>query len=60
MSTMNSTQAVFLWTFRRKWKGFSIFIAATAVMIFAIISFYPDFWELLKASLISKELLFRA
>jgi len=43
---MNSAQAVFLWTFRRKWKGFSIFIAATAVMIFAIISFYPDFWEI--------------
>jgi ABC-2 type transport system permease protein len=46
MSTMNSAQAVFLWTFRRKWKGFSIFIAATAVMIFAIISFYPNFSEL--------------
>ena len=43
---MNSTQAVFFWTFRRKWKGFSIFIAATAVMIFATISFYPDFWEM--------------
>jgi ABC-2 type transport system permease protein len=42
---MNSAQAVFLWTFRRKWKGFSIFIAATAVMIFAIISFYPTFSE---------------
>ena len=42
---MNSTQAVFFWTFRRKWKGFSIFIAATAVMIFAIISFYPTFSE---------------
>ncbi len=46
MSTMNSAQAVFLWTFRRKWKGFSIFIAANAVMIFTIISFYPDFWEM--------------
>jgi ABC-2 type transport system permease protein len=43
---MNSAQAVFLWTFRRKWKGFSIFIGANAVMIFAVISFYPDFWEL--------------
>jgi ABC-2 type transport system permease protein len=43
---MNSAQAVFLWTFRRKWKGFSIFIAATALMIFAIIGFYPDFSEL--------------
>ncbi|MFC1712942.1 ABC transporter permease subunit [Candidatus Poribacteria bacterium] len=43
---MNSAQAVFFWTFRRKWKGFSIFIAATAVMIFAMIGFYPDFAEL--------------
>lgn len=43
---MNSAQAVFLWTFRQKWKGFSIFIAANAIMIFAIISFYPDFWEM--------------
>ena len=43
---MNSAQAVFFWTFRRKWKGFSIFIAATAVMIFVVISFYPDFWEM--------------
>ena len=42
---MNSSQAVFFWTFRRKWKGFSIFIAATAVMIFAMISFYPTFSE---------------
>jgi len=38
--------AVFLWTFRRKWKGYTIFLAATALLIFAIIGLYPEFAEL--------------
>ena len=38
--------AVFLWTFRRKWKGFTVFIGATAVLIFALIGIYPEFAEL--------------
>ena len=46
MRTTSSSLAVFLWTFRRKWKGFTVFVAATAVMIFAIISIYPEFAEL--------------
>lgn len=46
MRTTSSSLAAFLWTLRRKWKGFTIFIAATAVLIFAIISLYPEFAEL--------------
>lgn len=46
MRTTNSNLAVFLWTFRRKWKGFTIFIVANAVMVFATISFYPELSEL--------------
>ncbi len=42
----NRSLAVFLWTFRRTWKGFVIFIAANAVVVFAIVSIYPEFSEL--------------
>jgi len=43
---MNSGLAVFLWTFRRKWKGLAIFIAAIGLLILVIINVYPDFSEL--------------
>lgn len=46
MRTTSSNLAVFLWTFRRKRKGFTVFIAATALLIFAIISLYPEFAQL--------------
>lgn len=46
MRTTNSSLAVFLWTFRRKWKGFAVFIAATAVMIFALVYIYPEISQL--------------
>ena len=46
MKTTNSSLAVFLWTFRRKWKGFLVFLAATALLIFLIIGIYPEFSEL--------------
>ncbi len=46
MRTKNSNLAVFLWTFRRKWKGFAIFIAATAVMIFVLMHIYPEIAQL--------------
>ena len=46
MRTTNSNFAVFLWTFRRKWKGFVIFNAATAVMIFALVYVYPEISQL--------------
>ncbi len=46
MRTTNSHLAVFLWTFRRKWKGFAVFIAATAVMIFALVHIYPEISQL--------------
>ncbi len=46
MRTTNSSLAVFVWTFRRKWKGFVIFIAATAVMVFIVFSIYPEISEL--------------
>lgn len=42
----SSSMAVFLWTFRRKWRGFTVFIGGTAVLIFAIIGIYPEFAEL--------------
>lgn len=43
---MNSGMAVFLWTFRRKWKGLTIFIGAVGVLILVIVSIYPEFSEL--------------
>lgn len=43
---MNSGLAVFLWTFRRKWKGLTIFIGAVGVLILVIVSIYPEFSEL--------------
>jgi len=43
---MNSGMAVFLWTFRRKWKGLIIFIGAVGVLILVIIHIYPEFSEL--------------
>jgi len=43
---MNSGLAVFLWTFRRKWKGLSIFIASVGLLILVIINVYPEFSEL--------------
>ena len=43
MRTRNSSLAVFLWTFRRKWKGFVLFIAANAILILLVISIYPEF-----------------
>ena len=46
MKSTNSSVAVFLWTFRRKWKGFLIFLAATALLIFLIIGIYPEFSDL--------------
>ena len=46
MKRTNSSVAVFLWTFRRKWKGFVIFLAATALLIFLIIGIYPEFSDL--------------
>jgi ABC-2 type transport system permease protein len=46
MGTMNSGLAVFLWTFRRKWKGLSIFIASVGLLILVIINVYPEFSEL--------------
>lgn len=46
MKTTNRSLAVFLWTFRRKWKGFVLFIAANAVLILVVISIYPEFSEL--------------
>ena len=46
MKTTNSNLAVFVWTFRRKWKGLAIFIAATAVMILAIVHIYPEISQL--------------
>jgi len=38
--------AVFLWTLRRKWKGFAVFTCATAVMIFCIVHIYPEISQL--------------
>ncbi len=46
MRTTNSSVAVFLWTFRRKWKGFVIFLVATALLIYFIIGIYPEFSDL--------------
>jgi ABC-type transport system involved in multi-copper enzyme maturation permease subunit len=46
MKTTSSSLAVFLWTFRRKWRGYTIFLTATALLIFAIIGLYPEFAEL--------------
>jgi len=46
MRTVNSNLAVFLWTFRRKWKGYLIFIAANALLIFVIIGLYPEFSDI--------------
>jgi len=43
MKRTNSSVAVFLWTFRRKWKGFVIFLAATIALIFLIVGIYPEF-----------------
>jgi len=43
MKRTNSSVAVFLWTFRRKWKGFVIFLAATISLIFLIVGIYPEF-----------------
>ena len=46
MRTTNSNLAVFLWTLRRKWKGFAVFIAATAVIIFPVVHIYPEVSQL--------------
>ncbi len=46
MRTTNRHLAVFLWTFRRKWKGLAVFIAATAVMIFSVVQVYPEIAQL--------------
>lgn len=46
MRTTNSNLAVFLWTLRRKSTGLVLFIAATAVMIFALVYIYPEFADL--------------
>ena len=46
MKTRNSNLAVFLWTLRRKWKGFAVFIAATAVIIFPVVHIYPEVSQL--------------
>ena len=46
MRTTNSNLAAFLWTLRRKWKGFAVFIAATAAMIFALVHIYPEISQL--------------
>ena len=43
---MNNGTAVFLWTFRRKWKGLTIFIGAIGVLILVVVSIYPEFSEL--------------
>ena len=43
---MNSGMAVFFWTFRRKWKGLTIFIGAIGVLILVIVNIYPEFSEL--------------
>lgn len=43
---MNSGLAVFLWTFRGKWKGLSIFITSVGLLILVIINIYPEFSEL--------------
>jgi beta-exotoxin I transport system permease protein len=46
MKRTNSSVAVFLWTFRRKWKGFVIFLVATALLVFLIVGIYPEFSDL--------------
>ena len=46
MKMTHSSVAVFLWTFRRKWKGFLIFLGATVLLIFIIIGIYPEFSDL--------------
>jgi|GEM_PF-1804320 len=46
MKITNSSLAVFLWTFRRKWKGFVIFLVATALLVFLIVGIYPEFSDL--------------
>jgi len=43
---MNSGLAVFLWTFRRKWKGLIVFDVAVGLLILVIINVYPEFSEL--------------
>lgn len=45
MRTTNSRLAVFVWTLRRKWKGFAIFVGATVVLNSLLISIYPEFSE---------------
>ncbi len=45
MKTTNRSLAVFLWTFRRKWKGLVLFIAANAALILLVITIYPEFSE---------------
>ena len=42
---MHSSLAVFLWTFQRKWRGFAVFLVATAVLILVITNVYPAFSE---------------
>lgn len=46
MKIANSSIAVFLWTFQRKWKGFLLFLGATALLIFLIVGIYPEFSDL--------------
>lgn len=43
---MNNGTAVFLWTFRRKWKGLTVFVTAIGSLILVIINIYPEFSEL--------------
>ena len=46
MRTTNSNLAVYLWTLRRKWKGFAVFVTVTAVMIFCVTHLYPEIAQL--------------
>lgn len=46
MTAPHSALAVFLWTLRRKWKGFAAYVAATGALILAILHIYPEIEQL--------------